>query len=320
MPNKTFLQLQTALASMWGYEDVTDLLDQDLADIKSFINAAYFDCYAPVDGTRAKWPEQYWTGIFKAPVDATLTLTNGSRAVTGYTFEEAYAGSFVKIGERFFRYAKPASGPAYSLMELWDGDSGDYSVTVYHNAIALPWHIIELAGMPSIPGVGLLGPMPGPDSELRLRTEPAYDFRPTDGREPFSMGRSNFRQSAYYDIGDPLYYHIDQASVEQTFDVTSRLHIYPIPERVFTVELRANIVPAELTADADIPILPAKAVDNILLPIAREKLAKNTSNRRYTGPNVQLLVDEANRARLQLKGLRSTQRDMGNKVRLKRRW
>lgn len=305
---------------MWGFEDPADLLPQDLIDLKSYINAAYFDCYAPVDGTRAKWPEQYWSGILKAPVEVTLTLTNGSRAVTGHTFEEKYAGSFVKIGDKFLRYAKPTSGPAYALMQEWDGDSGSYSATVYHNAIALPWHVIELAGVPNIPGVGLLGPMPSPDDELLLRTEPAFDFRPVDGREPFSMGRNNFRQSAYFDVGDPRYYHVDQASVDQTFSITSRLHVYPLPQNVFTVEMRANIVPTELTADADVPIIPAQAVDNILLPLAREKLAKNTANRRYTGPNVQLLVDEANRARMQLKGLRSTQRDMGNKVRLKRRW
>jgi len=320
MANKTFLELQTALASMWGYESPSDLLDQDLLDIKSYIEAAYFDCYVPVDGTKAYWPEKYHSAIFKAPVSATLGLTADSTVVTGYAFEASYAGSFVKIGEKFYRYGTPTAGPAYALLQAWDGDTGSYAATVYHNAVALPWSVVEMASVPNLLGVGLLAALPDSDAELMLRTEPAFDFHPRDGREPLAMGRNTFRQSAFYDIGDPRYYHIDQGAVDVTFAIGNRLHVYPIPQRVFTVEFKANIVPAALTSDSDIPAVPGKAVDNILLPIAREKLAKNTANRRYTGPNVQLLTDEANRARAQLKSMRRVQRDVAGSVRLKRGW
>lgn len=323
MANKTFLQLQTTLASMWGYEDVAELLDQDLIDIKSWINAALFDCYVPVDGTRATWPEQYHADILKAPVTVTLGLTNGSKVVTGHAFEDKFAGSFVKIGERFFRYSGKTVvdlTTTYYLMQPWDQATGSYAATVYHNAIALPFNVVEMAGMPNLVGIGLLGALPDPDAELLLRTEPAFDFQSRESRSVFAIARNQFRQSAYYDVGDPRFYHIDQASVAPSFAIGNRLHVYPIPEHDYTFELRANIVPTGLTADADIPALPWQTVDNILLPLAREKLVENTAGRRYTGPNVQLIMNAANRARQQLSTMRRVQRDVAGSVRMKANW
>ena len=65
MPNMTLNNLREAMASMYGMsyaDDLSGATDQAsvnlLADIDRWINAAYFDCYAPVDGMRAKWPAQ----------------------------------------------------------------------------------------------------------------------------------------------------------------------------------------------------------------------------------------------------------------------
>lgn len=313
--NKTLDQLRAALASMWGFENFADLLAQDQTDIDTYINAALFDCYAPVDGSRAYWPEKYHTGTLLAPVVVTLTLTNGSRTVVGHSFNTAYLGSFVKIGERFYR-----SASASELHAAWDGDTGTYGATVYFNAVTLPWSVIEVCGRPNVIGLGLLAPLPDAEAELELRTEPAFDFYPRNSREMFSAPRQAFRQSVYFDSGDPRYYHIDQAALGASFAIGSRFHVYPIPERTYTFELRASVAPPALTTGSSTPDLPAQAVDNILLPIAREKLVNNTANRRYTGPNVELIAREADRARAQLKTLRRVQRETGGTVRLKRGW
>lgn len=315
MANKTYDQLRSALASMWGFENYSDLGTQDQADIDSIIGGAYFDCYVPVDGSRPNWPVKHQSGILKASVSATLTLTNGLATVTGYVFEATYFGSFVKIGERFYRY-----NAAGTLSAPWDGETGDYPATVYHNAYNLSVAVVEMAGIPNLLGVGLLGPMPNADAELMLRTEPAFDFARHDGRMPFATSRNHFRQSAYFDTGDPRYYHIDQSSVASTFAQASRFHVYPLPDRVFTFEFNANITPAALSSGTDIPVMPFGTVDNILLPIAREKLAMNTIGRRYTGNNVRELISQANDARAQLKGLRRIQRDTGSSMRPKRGW
>jgi hypothetical protein len=306
---------------MWGYEDVTLLSDQDQADINSFIAAAYLECYVPTDGSKPNWPEKYETGILKAPVVTTLGLTNGSKVVTGYAFEDDYAGSFVKIGDKFFRYGKKVVAgmvTTYYLVQPWDGATGSFDATVYHNAIELPWHVVQLAGVPNIIGLGALAPLPDADAELNLRIEPAFDFESKGARRPFTVERNTFRQSAYYDIGDPRYYHIDQASVGFTFGLGNRFHVYPLPERIMTFEVRANVVPDALV-DADTPAMPARTVDTILLPLARENLALNTTGRRFTG-NASLIIRAADKARAMLKGLRRVQKDVAGSVRLRRGW
>lgn len=327
MATKTFLELQTALCSMWGYEDPADLLAQDLVDIKSFINGAYFDCYAPVDGSRASWPVKQHGDLIKAAVSATLTLTEGSNAVSGYAFEDKYAGSFVRVGTRYLRYAGSTTtvAPApivtsYFLVQPWAQPSGVYPATIFHNAVALPWNVIELCGLPSLVGIGILAALPDADAELSLRTEPAFDFQPREGRAMYTNGRRQFLQNVFFDTGEPRFYHIDQASVSPVFALGNRIHFYPVPEIQYAFDLRANVVPIGLELDTDSPQLPAMSVDNILLPIAREKLAENSAGRRYTGPNAQLLMGAASRARQQLKTLRRVQPEVVGSVRLRRGW
>jgi hypothetical protein len=121
-------------------------------------------------------------------------------------------------------------------------------------------------------------------------------------------------------VGEPCFYHIDQASVGPSFAIGNRIHFYPVPDLAYTFDLRASVFPLSLVLDTDVPQMPAQSIDNILLPIAREKLAEATSGRRYTGPNVQLLIRAADRARAQLTSLHRVQRDGAGSVRLRRGW
>lgn len=322
MANKTFLQIQDSLASMWGGFAASELVAQDLTDIKDWINAAYFDIYAPADGKRAWWSTQTHSDMVKAQVSATLGVTHGSKVVTGYAFEDKYAGSFVRIGDRFFRYSGSTTAgmvTTYYLVQPFPGETGSYAATIYHNAVALPWNVIEVSGTPNLLGVGLLAPLPDPDSELQLRTEPAFDFTPKFNRSPFAQHRKQFSQQTYFDTGDPRFYHIDQASVAPTYAVGNRFHIYPIPEIAYTFELVANVVPAALEADADVPILPARVDSNILMSLAREKLVLNSHGRMFTG-NPQLIIRAADTARSQLNSLRRAQVNVAGAFRVRAGW
>jgi hypothetical protein len=324
MPEKNFGALRNILANLWGYEDYDALLPNDQTDVDSYINRAYFSVWVPEDGTRAVWPERYIGDMLKAPVAATIGLTKGSTAVTGYAFEDKYAGSFVKIGEKFIRYGKKVTvedppSTTYHLSVPWDGETGSFAATVYHNAVKLPWSVVEMAGSPTIIGLGLLGPLPGPDAELLLRTEPAFDFERRGGREPFVVHRTHFRQSAYFDTGDPRYYHIDQAGFAPDFTLGNRFHVYPLPERDMTFEFRANAAPNPLEEEEDVPQMPFGTIDQILVPIAKEILALDTTGRRFTG-DVRGLSTLADRARNQLRSLRRVQREGAVSMRLRKDW
>lgn len=321
----TYLQLQTALAGMFGYENPSDLLAQDLSDIRDWIHAAYLECYLPVPPhkQRGQWTEDYFGDALKAPTAATLGVTNGSRVVTGFAFETKYAGSFVQIGERFYRYAGQ-NGANQELVQPWDGATGSVAATIYYNAVALPGNFARFLGSPSLLGLGPLFPLPGPEAEIIMRSEPAIDFRSFGRRLALNTRRQTWRQNLTQDHGDPYFYHIDSGNVGAAFAPTRRLHVYPLPDRAVTFDCRINVLPARLSADADVPKLPGDEttvdlVGSILLPIARENLVQNANGRRWKG-DANGIAAAARKARDMLRELASPQRETGDVIRLARGW
>lgn len=308
---------------MFSVEDVSSLPAQDVTDIKGWLNAALLECYSPVaPATRyPPWTETYWSEFLKAPAAATLGLTAGSTAVTGFVFEAKYIGSFVKIGDRLLRLANVSAGPVYNLLQAWDGDTGSYEATVYYNAVALPARLAHLMDFPSMPGIGQLYPMPGPEAEVAVRGDPAFDFASGRRRLPLNFQRRNFRQSLEQDVGDPYYYHVDEGSITPTFAPTKRFHVYPLPARAVTLEGRYNVLPVPLSSDGDVPALPATPdlVQTCLLPLAREQLANNAHGRRFSG-DPRGIATEATRARQLLSKLSPVQRSSGSAIRPKAGW
>ncbi len=108
----TNLELKTSLAGMLGHETFSDLLAQDQTDIQGWINAALLECYLPVPPhkQRGEWTEDYFADILKTPVAATLGLTQGSTAVTGFAFEAKYVGSYIDIGGEYYRLGSVSAG------------------------------------------------------------------------------------------------------------------------------------------------------------------------------------------------------------------
>jgi len=70
-----------------------------------------------------------------------------------------------------------------------------------------------------------------------------------------------------------------------------------------------------MTADDERALLPADTVDDILLPIARAKLAM--VDPRYNSQNIQFLIADAEQARTRLKTLGDAQKIRSRRVRLK---
>ena len=169
---KTFANLRDSLASAIGFAYV-DLDTQDQRDLDTIINAAYLDCYAAKDGRRPRWATRYISEIIKAPASATLSVTNGSTTISGFSFEAKYIGSFVRVGDKFFRLASTTS-----FVQPWDGDTGSVAATVYYNAVALSGLVVKVREMPSLLGVGPLLPMPFTEDEVELRSTPSGTSMP----------------------------------------------------------------------------------------------------------------------------------------------
>lgn len=302
---KTFANLRDALSGALGFDEYADLTTRDQADVDTIINAAYLECYAPKDGRRASWAIKYWSDIVVGPESATLDLTNGSNAVTGYTFAEKYIGSFVLVGGWYYRI-----GSTTTLVQPWSGTTGSHQATVYANAVALPGANLTIREVPSLVGIGPLAPMPYPESEVMLRSTPTFDFHPKAARGPFAYSRPRFDPSLITDVGDPRYYHVDSAGTNSTFATGARLHLYPIPGQTYTVEARFNLLPTPLAAAADEPVLPHDDVDvagAILEPLMYEIMLKRPIGRRYAGRNQEAIFRGAADARALLNTLRGVQ-------------
>jgi len=315
---KTFANLRDAMSGALGFDEYANLTARDQADVDTIINAAYLDCYAPKDGRRAPWAIKYWSDIVVGPAAATLGLTNGSNAVTGYTFTEKYVGSFVLVGGGYYRI-----GSTTTLLQPWAGTTGSHEATVYANAVALSGANLTIREVPSLIGLGPLAPMPFPESEVSLRSTPTFDFHPRAARGPFAYSRPRFDPSLITDVGDPRYYHVDSAATGSTFATGSRLHLYPLPGQVYTVEARFNVLPTQLTTASQEPVLPHDDVDiagAVLEPLMFERLLKHPLGRRYSGTNQRAIFEAANDARALLNTLRSVQPNAPKQIRMACGW
>ena len=85
--------------------------------------------------------------------------------------------------------------------------------------------------------------------------------------------------------------------------------VEPLPDKPYVVEFEAWVTPTPLVNSSDMPILPNGSIipTSVLLPLCRERWAK--IYKKYTGMNVEGLIESANNARLVLKRLGGGQRD-----------
>jgi hypothetical protein len=308
---KTFVQLQTAIASMLGYEATTDLMAQDLIDVKTCINQAYVECYQPVRGVMQEWARKNASGMFRTPASASLGLTEGSTVVTeedSFEFEAAYIGSFVSIGGKYFKYAGEDSSGDHHLTAPWPGSTGTETAIVYYNAYSLPWNVIGVIGNPETSDNQLLSAISPSDGENYMRFMSLYDFHNESGQYSHNTLSINMN----FDTGTPKYYHIESASVHPDFAVGTRIHVWPVPETQISFSLMADVVPIDLDIDGDIPKLPGYLVDQALLPLAYNNVVNHASlSRRYTGLFVPGIKEQAAVARRFLDETSRPQRNPG---------
>lgn len=165
--------------------------------------------------------------------------------------------------------------------------------------------VVSVDKIPELLGEGPLSPMKGPEDEIRARAIFSWDFRAPSGR---GLNFPQFKDNEP-EIGRPIWYYIDNRNQGEDTKVVPRFYLYPIPDKAYTVELFANIVPTELELDADEPRMPSDLVWDILFPIAQGKMLADP---RYNGDNREILARIADEARKRLKILISPQKHKGS--------
>ena len=325
----TFLNLKTQLATMYGASEVADLQTIDQQRVGIYVNQAYRECYAPVDGKRPTWAKNHFGLDFKAPNEITATITDGSASVTSSeSLSSNYEGSFLSIGGEFYVVAK-ISGTAVTLVEPYNGSSGSgVAATLYHSSHRMDREIIDVDMVPEVVGKGPLSPMASPEVAARVRAIYAHDFLP--GR---SWGKlpSIRKGGEDLEIDTPVFYFVDNSALTipntsssgpaaglQSMDelaVRPRFNVYPLPDADYSIRGTANILPHEMTADGDMARLPGNVVWDILFPIAMAKLA--LTDPRYNGDNREAVHRSAEEARQRLKPFTNVQKHRN--IRMRRR-
>lgn len=243
-----------------------------------------------------------------------------SLTTTGMTVWLSGIPSSASAGQSLTWYASgnvPSSpiSVEYEFVEPIQEATGDYSATFYHNSYVLPVADIELQGGPLVINWGLLRPMNDRIEAAKWRQITYGDFW---GPMPFGAGLMtsiNWPGGVSAPTGTPIWYYIDNSTLNAAGAIACRMVIWPIPLQLTTVQYQGWVMPTELSLDADLPILPANLTTRVLLPLARERWAM--TYKKYTGQNQDYLMREADKARATLNLTSQGQRDRPVRVPLR---
>ena len=180
-------------------------------------------------------------------------------------------------------------------------------------SVDLPKDVIDIEKVPVLAGHGPLSPMNARQDEITARSHYAGDFRPIGGYQ----GSFPSIDMDKPEIDRPIWYYVDQTNEgSDTYTVVPRLVLYPVPDKEYSVELVANVMPALLNED-DSPRLPGDAIWDIMLPIAQYKLLTDP---RYNGDNREVIIQAAREARRKLKHFSSPQKQRTIRIVRRRGW
>lgn len=196
-------------------------------------------------------------------------------------------------------------GPDYYLVEPFNETTGSYTATLHHVSQPLPADVAEVVGGVEWMGHGFLSPMTDRETDVGYRSATMGDYRPDYGAGFYGLYSRGLRGTAFPQ-GDLLFYYVETDALTEGATVLRRMNIVPIPREAAVVSFRANVVPVELSADADRPKIVADLVTRCLLPIARE--IWGITYKKYTGDNQDALIRQADKAREILTGMAKPQK------------
>lgn len=295
---------------MVGAESADQLPEVEQEQIKARINAAYAECYLPIDGLRAPWTAQKVGVRFPAKRTFPVTVADGGATlVCPEYFAEAdpdgiYLGSPLKIGNHDLVSAEFDAGEdKIHLLDPVPVDDGPETALFYFSTAALPESAVVVDGDAYLAGFGVLAPMSGQRAELRFRGF----AQPGD----FNIPRNRTLRGALEE-GRPLFYYADTTAFEGESVGRLRLSVYPLPDQDAVVRVKTFNAAIPLDEDGDVPQLPQSVVGSVLLPMAI--YAYCSASRRYNGDNRTFLREASDEARLKLRTFMVKQRQTGRKM------
>jgi len=207
MATGDFAWLKLQLANMVGLSTVAQLDDAGTF-AGQIINEALLDCYQNPSGARPGFAQQLFGIQLGAPLTGTITVTQGSRIISGYSFPANRIGSTVQVGQSYYTYAGQNAASQYTFVEPVAETSGSYSFTIWHNSYPLDLNIGEVQGAPINLSWGPLSPMNSRAEDYRWRALVYGDFMPPPGGW-WGLGQLYWPGGINYPVGVPMFYRIE---------------------------------------------------------------------------------------------------------------
>jgi hypothetical protein len=284
----TFYELQKQLAVMVGANLPETLPTVEHEQVKYTINQMYRFCYLPPEGRRPPWSRQSVTIHTEGRKTTTLNVIGDTRDfvdVSGrWIWSDKFIGATVKMDGRTYNLESLNVGENAGTFTDSIAKTGIFSAEVFQNALKLPDRTAD------VDAVVVAG---------NTKLEPYASENPLDLN--------------LYQGNEPSHYYVDSTLIAG--NPGPRLYILPAPINPVSISLRVNVSPALLVNDDDKPILPADAITDCLLPLARAKYAEISP--RYNAKNLQSLRDDRNEAERKLRSFSSVQKGRTMKIKLK---
>lgn len=243
----TSMQLAQRAMGIVGLPGDPASLQADIAlALVGALNSAVARYYINSPGHRKTTPI---TSLVQAPQSITVSLTNGSRAITGGSpAYDSRVGDTLLIGSR-----KYVLGPQGTLREPWHLASGSYTGTLYDDAVAIFSPIRTVAGAVVY------------NEERRLmfisETPIAEDQLQNIPRQ----------------TGSPQYYSVENLGDVVGSGLRAFLRIIPFPTEASTIRFLGAIEPQTLTlANLQTPVtmyMPDSDIETFIIPFVAAELS-----------------------------------------------
>jgi hypothetical protein len=216
------------------------------------------------------WIRQAKRGaILQAPATVNIALTNGSTAgvIDNADWKDWFAGCTLIVSGSGYDNRITNAERNVVLMLPHEGATGTVPCTIYHDSISLGTDVL-----------GVLSPVRIDRRDIfPSETLDAFTSRSSEKDFGFSRQYSGNRiaPQASSTAGRPLTYDVVSWSPSSTTAPASRLRLYPAPDKAYSLDYEAKLLPPAITniASTDTLPVPHQWIDSIFLPIAEKRLS-----------------------------------------------
>lgn len=179
----------------------------------------------------------------KAPVTGTVTVTNGSTAVSATTFTDTLAGNTILIAGMSEYNTIRTEGSDKKLLFPYTGTTGTKAATLYGDAVLLDAGYSRPLGPVWLSDIRVLTPLAGKGA--LIGHDPRQDLNSDWGRFPLGMNRSVAEKV----VAQPEAYFAETHLLDAGTSQRVRLFLSPLPERQYSLRFDAQVKPTAVVRD-----------------------------------------------------------------------